>query len=723
VEITAGILRRSISLKDHNLSTTRLAIEGYECLAGQARELAFRVSFAQPNQCPKGVRVEQTSPIETTAYFSAGTDSLTVTNLGEKDESGVRWTEDVDIVASSWAKHFEQPTSEVALSKGGTQRVVISGRARPESPLAGLKVDVCYEVYDRFPVIRKWVSISNSGTRWLKLNEMVIDDFDLAAGSRHQTPLTPSERGAGSSVVAFGTEDGARGLIAVSEIPSALRRIRDSGAMGYSDELFEWVLGPGEGFTSEPVFLFGYNGEVGKTISAVSTPLDRALESVYLQFLQKYVGVAADPVPIKAPQWCSWSNFGLNINDANMRQQAAIAARCGFALILLDMGWQRYLISTQPDPEKFPDFEATSRYIRSLNLKLGLWVTCYRPQDSADMRAMPEARSAPIILREGGFGMSFASGWRKFYVEDLASVSKKYGVSYFKQDFTNIKFGDIAEGHESRTRNESLLRGLRGLLETQDLLRKAAPQVTAQITHEIYWGTPGVPCDVAALKHAATYHIPPNDYSGVGHYKQRVRNDGPYDPAKLREELVEGCFNARQRLYAHRGLPLYALEYYGAHTVNFRGSLTPAVQERQVCSWLMGVPSVFAGDLASLTEENINCYRRLFALLQRLEKTYGCYRHFQFSGVPAPTDEGWHWWGKLNERGGGPVIVLRGAKGESEQAINVPWVSPDQIYEVSALLSEKELGRFAGGQIQCGALVLKLPPLGQEILEIRPVLK
>ena len=200
----------------------------------------------------------------------------------------------------------------------------------------------------------------------------------------------------------------------------------------------------------------------------------------------------------------------------------------------------------------------------------------------------------------------------------------------------NLKLGDCAEGHESRTRRESYLRGLRGLLEAQDLLHRLAPKVVPQLTHEIYWGTPGVPCDVAALKHAAAYHIPPNDYAGVGNAKQRPGPNWSYDPAKLRQELIAGCFNARQRFYAHRGLPLYALEDYAAHAVNFRGSLTPEVQDRQICSWLMGVPAAFAGDLASLTEENI---RRLPAAVRSFAAAGERLRHlpaFQYSGVLEP---------------------------------------------------------------------------------------
>ncbi|HWQ90197.1 MAG TPA: hypothetical protein VN673_00895, partial [Clostridia bacterium] len=480
------------------------------------------------------------------------------------------------------------------------------------------------------------------------------------------------------------------------------------------------VLGPNETFVSEPVFLLAFAGEPMQTISAVSTPRDRAVESVYLRFLREQVGIAADRTEVAAPQWCSWSNFGLGLTDEIVREQAALAARCGFRLVLLDSGWQKDTLGTEADPKKFPDFAGTCREVDRLGLKLGLWVSCFRTEDSARYR--PELRSLPLIKRDGGFGMSFASSWKEMYARDLAQLSRQYGADYFKQDFTNLKFGDIAEGHESRTQKESLLRGLRGLLEAQAMLRELAPEVISELTHEIYWGTPGVPCDVAALKHAATYHIPPNDYAGVGHNKQRVTEAWKYDPLKLRQQLIAGCFNARQRFYAHRGLPLYGLEYYAAHCVNFRGSLTPQVQDRQVCSWLMGAPTVFAGDLSSLSAENIQRYRSRFDALRRLQSQYDIYRHFQFSGVPAPTDSDWHWWGKLNEKGGGAVVVLRGSGGAEKRAINIPWVTAGGEYELRAVLSDQALGRFGGRALQQGELVLALAPYGQEILELKPVL-
>jgi hypothetical protein len=725
LEIDAGILTRQVSLANHDLSTTNLAVSGNALLSAAAPEISFTISSAEPDRKPKGLLPSQAATLDPAAgkdpeHFSAG---AYVTSGAKADLSGVAWVHPLPLAGASWRNYFDAPETKITRGDDHEQRAAIQFTARKDSPLAGLRVQVTYEIFDGFPAIRKWVEIANHGAHWLKLDHLVIDDRELAAAYRHQTPLTPGERGAGPSVIGFADQPQTCGIIAVSEIPSALRLMKPDGAMGYADELFEWALGPGESFQSEPVFDFGFSGQSVKTISAVSTPLDRAVEGPYLAYLHRHIGIAADHAPLAAPLWCSWSNFGPRINDAIVREMAVIAARCGFTTLQLDLGWQKDAVGAEPDTNKFPDFAATSKYVHSLGLKFGLWTSCYRAEDSPDVRTMPENRSLPLIKRDGGFAMSFASPWKNYFADELAALSKRYDVDYFKQDYTGIKFGDDAEGHESRTLRESYLRGLRGLFDSQDRLREKAPGIAVQITHEIYWGTPGVPCDLAVLKHATSYHIPPNDYAGQGIGKTRVTPGMKLDPLKLRAELLTASFKARERLYAQRGLPLYCLEYYGAHAVNINGDLTRDVQDRQVCGWLMGSPAVFAGDLASLTNENIRHYRELFDLLKRLENDYDIYRHFQFSGVPAPTDQDWHWWGKLDATGSGAVVVMRGSAGEPTRAINIPWVQADRGYQVNTRLKDKSLGQFTGRDLQSGALHLDLPPLGQEILELRLVPK
>ncbi len=599
----------------------------------------------------------------------------------------------------------------------GSMRAVLEYRA------GYFPVTVNLEVYEGYPAIRKWVEIKNPGKLWIKIDHLKIEDLRIDPAYGKPLSLTPAERGAGSSIVAFSNPAHTQGAMACSEIPSAMRYIGDDASMGYSQEHFEWVLGPGESFVSEPVFYFGFAGAAVKTASAVSTPLDRAIEGSFQRFLVEKVGIASNPDKLPAPMWVTWTNFLRNIDDAIVREQATIAAKAGFSMITMDQGWQEGLLGADPDPLKFPNFAATAKFVESLGLQLGAWVSSLRQPASRDLKLFPNGASVPIRFRnpEGGVAMSFAGPWRHHFAQELVEVAKRFNITYFKQDFTNIQFGNIGEGSEGRTLKDSVLRGLRNLLEAQDYIRQHAPGVSTQITHEIYWGTPGVPCDIAALKHAHLYHIPPNDYSGAGVRNSRFSKDWKLDPAKMKRDLITGCWNARQRFYDHRGLPLYGIEYYAAATMNVGGSLTPQVQDRQVCSWLMGAPLVFAGDLTSLTVENIAQYSKRFDLLKRLQAQYGIYRNFQFSGVPAPTDVDWHWWGKLNRRGEGVVVVIRGSGGAEERQINVPWVLPRAQYRVTALFSDRDLGSFSGSQLQQGALKLTLPSLGQEILELSSI--
>lgn len=314
--------------------------------------------------------------------------------------------------------------------------------------------------------------------------------------------------------------------------------------------------------------------------------------------------------------------------------------------------------------------------------------------------------------------MSFSGPWRDYFANDLLYMRDKYGMTYVKVDLTNISKGDIAAAHESRTKKESLLRGLRGLLEMSERVGRMAPDIWTQLTHELYWRTPGPPADIAVLKYACAFHTTPNTYKGSGNGSKRVSPDWPYDPLKMREQLIDSCREARQRYFSHRGLPLYSVEFYAAHAVNIKGSLTMQVQDRQLCSWLMGAPTVFAGDLSSLTQDQILHYRKRFDLLKNLQHTYNIYRYFQYSGVPQPTETDWHWWGKLNEQGEGVVVVIRGAEGAGARIINIPWVRAEKNYTVTALFAGKKIGRYTGRQLQKGILNLALPVYGQELLEV-----
>jgi hypothetical protein len=705
--IRAGALERTLGFAGGNITTAGLAVDGRELLAQPGSEVSFTLSHAEPNQRPAGLTPDGTPPLDSSGLFRRVNDTAL---YEDRRPNAPRWVAVTRIESRTWGSKISSETSQPKI--GVTRLTVHAGLAK-----AGLEVAVLYEVYDGYAAIRKWVEISNHSNNWVKIDHLALDDIRLADIFRHRTPLTAADYGAEASVVGFTNREGTHGIIAASEIPSALHHIDETGEQGYRDEFFEWVLGPGETFVSEPVFQYGFAGESWRTISAISTPLDRTVEGPYMRFVRQILGIASDHSPFVAPQWLTWASFGPKIDDAIVRQSADILARAGFAQMLLDDGWQKGRLGTVVNTATFPDFAATTAYVRSKGLTLGLWLSCFRDVNSPDLQAMPENRILPAIMRNPslpGLAMSFASPWRHYFAQDLVTLARRYGVTYYKQDFTNILAGDLAEGHESRTRKESLLRALRGLLAAQDEIRENAPEVTTELTHEIYWGTPGIAADLAALKHASQFHIPPNDPRGD------FRGPAPASVEAHRADLRAGCWMARQRFYACRGLPLYPLEYYAAVTKSFEGSLTTEIQDRQIASWLLGAPLNFSGDLRTLSEQNIAHYRRRFEALAALQKRYDIYHHFQFSGVPEPTDTDWHWWGKLNEQGNGAVVVVRGSGGAARRAVNIPWVLASQGYHVIGVFTGKDYGAMDGKQLQERGVPVTLPAFGQELLEIAP---
>jgi hypothetical protein len=709
--IRAGDFIRRIDFDSNQIITQNLRLNNVELLSGPSSDFQFCIYQAIPNACPSGLKLVDDGKL-------IWSDNTPATKTA--DNQPVEWKRIAQLDGKKLSDSFKIVSTTVTSPKQGVTRLNIRARSFGGT-LQGMFLDVYYETYDGYPAIRKWIRITNNGNLWLKIDQLVIDDIDLISSFKSRTPLTPEEQDTESSIVAFGTQEKTAGLIAASEIPSGTRHIGENGAMGYADDYFEWVLGPSETFISEPVFYFAYAGDVVKTISGHSTPLDRATEGPFKYFLQNCVGLRGDPALLPAPIWCSYTNFLVTLTDENMRGQADIAEKIGFVTFQLDEGWAGTPSpgGSEPYLAHMPDFDNTCKYILSKGLKLGLWISCFRSDEAKDLKALPDAKSLPLSINtKRGVGMSFASKWRDYFANDIVYMADRYGMSYVKQDLTNISKGDIAEGHDSRTRKESILRGLRGLFELNKKVSDVAPEMWTQITHELYWRTPGPPADIAGLKYACAFHTTPNTYMGSGYGSKRVSQDWPLDPLKLRSDLIKSCEQARHRFFDHRGLPLYSVEFYAAHAVNIKGSLIASVQDRQICSWLMGGPTVYAGDLSSLTEEHIAHYRKRFDLLKELQSKYEIYSYFQFSGVPAPTDSDWHWWGKLNRDGCGVVVVLRGNGGLESRMVNIPWVNARKKYTAVSRFAGKKLGVFTGEQLIRGAVKLDLPVLGQEIIEV-----
>lgn len=725
VLLKSGILAQTVICKGNNTATGQIFLNGKRINDEISDELQVTMWKATPDKEPAGIEYSQKGGVEQSDAVKNQTDALAVKMKENKPEQDVRWIDSLRVDRNNFADVFNRFSYHFSEPQKGVKCLVLEFSSA--YVLKGISLEMNYEICKGYPAIRKWIKIRNQGGEWLKISDMVLENLHLAARYSYGTLLTPNSRGIDPSIVAFSDSAASSGIILGSEIPSKLRYLSASGICGYNPSFFEWVIGPGESFESEPIFIYAFSGKNHPTVSAVSTALDRCVETEFHSFLNEKILRRLNSDKNIAPVFCTWTNYSANINDTNMHAAVDIASQIGFRCFQLDAGWSDTgpnggwaVSSTLPDSNKFRDFSALCDYIQAKNMKTGLWYSVFvNEQQTVKPQSGPPLFSLPLIRRAGGLGLSLCyAESRKKYADEIVFLHNTWHAGYFKQDLSNVCYGDIARGHESRTLKESYLRGLRGLLATQDEIHNRVPGIWLQLSHEIYWETPGPEADIAVLKHADSYHSAPNEYWGAGNRSKPVSAEWKYKPDSLGHKLTEGAFRARKLFYAHRGLPLDRIEVFGAVTTNFRGSLTPEIQDRQVCSWLMGAPLSFSGDLGSLTEENIERYQSRFTMIENLQQKYGIYTCFEFSGVPSPTDEGWHWWGKLNRDGCGAVVVLRGSAGEESRKINIPWVKADEKYLIKALFSGKNLGEFSGKQLQDGALELSLKKYEQDIIEI-----
>jgi len=339
ITIHAGIIQKELTISRYAVKTESVSLNKHVITESGSNELSLSFHYANPNKAPVGITDTLDNKISQIAQKENATDILKISKKDNEVIQNVSWIKICDLQSSNWNTTFDHVNYAVSEPAKGIKRLNLRVRAIEKEQLANVSINLFYEIYEGHSAIRKWIEVNNNSSKWLKIDNLILDDIIISGNYRNTTALTPSERGATSSIISFGIADHSAGVIIGSEVPSALRFIDDFGKTGYSPEYFEWVIGPAEKFVSEPVFMYAYSGNNIKTVSATSSSLDRTVEKIFKRFLYEVVGLKKTSLQTFVPQWCSWSNFGAYISHENVCQMADIASKSGFKCILLDAGW------------------------------------------------------------------------------------------------------------------------------------------------------------------------------------------------------------------------------------------------------------------------------------------------------------------------------------------------------------------------------------------------
>lgn len=256
ITIHAGIIQKKLSINQYAVKTENVSINKQVITESGSDELSLSFHYANPNKAPEGITDTLDNKISQTAQKENATDILNVSKNNREVMQNVSWIKACDLKSSNWNAAFDHVNYVISEPAKGIKRLNLRVRAIEKEQLTNVSINLFYEIYEGHAAIRKWVEVNNNSSKWLKVDNLILDDIVISGNYKDRTELTPSERGATSSIISFGTADHSVGVIIGSEVPSALRFMDENGKTGYAADYFEWVIGPAEKFVSEPVFMY-----------------------------------------------------------------------------------------------------------------------------------------------------------------------------------------------------------------------------------------------------------------------------------------------------------------------------------------------------------------------------------------------------------------------------------------------------------------------------------
>jgi hypothetical protein len=188
--LRSGALVRTLSFAGGDISTSSLAVGGREMLAETSREFSVLVSREKDNRAPRGLKPEEAGRRTTSeeALRRAGVRKGSTHRVRRPAPGCAQVGGPSRHGGRTWNLFGAAPAAKVVKPSAGATRLVVELPADKDPELAGLVFELNYEVYDGYPVVRKWIQVRNQSHRWLKIERLTIDDLRLAPLTAKRLP-------------------------------------------------------------------------------------------------------------------------------------------------------------------------------------------------------------------------------------------------------------------------------------------------------------------------------------------------------------------------------------------------------------------------------------------------------------------------------------------------------------------------------------------------------
>lgn len=577
---------------------------------------------------------------------------------------------------------------------GAGIRLTLDGKG----DLGGLQLGVSYMLYPGLPLVRKWLTFTNTGKEELMVEGVSVEDLQTVF-SHIQTVVYHNYgrmKHLGSftgdcydPVVVLHHQSERRGIAAGNEAPGVLKRTAYHTAAGNlevglthpgQDFPFRKWLAPGETWESPRTFISLYR-ERDDGFAVIDLEVN---DFVRRHMVPRIIRNGEKPLFV----YNTWNPFRTFVSDSLVREVAAAAAECGIGEFIIDDGWQ---VNTgaptsgeawgnnygdwNVDREKFPGgLGPTFDYIRCLGMKPGLWMSIgSATRDAAVFREHPEwfvenAAGEPgnlhYVTDEPHFYTScFGTGWVEYIRDVILSLCREQGLAYTKLDFAVAASayvndpavsGCYATGHPyHRDHRESFIVIYERLLELFDALHREFPGLFIDCTFE-----------TAGKLQLTDYAIA--NYAD-GNWLSNFEEPAPTGPLRIRQ----------MAWWRSPAIPAASLVIGNARMDDPGFELA--------LKSLIGTLPIVLGDPRNIPAPQRERIRRWSGWMKEMQEKYD-YMSFRrdLPGFGEPSEGSWDGWMRINndDHSGGIIGVFRHGATEKSRMVFPGGLDPGMRYQV-----------------------------------------
>ena len=599
----------------------------------------------------------------------------------------------------------------------------------------GFEIELTYLLYPELPAVRKQLTVINTGSQSLKVEEIDIDVLTMA----HTSPTNAwiyrqyaRYKHLGTYVgdwndplVVAHNQDYERGIAIGNEAVGVIKRTAcfedgKSVSTGFThrDQEFafrKWV-GKESEFSTPWVFTVLYNN---------SNDPAWALNVTVPDLVRRHLGIRVEGLA-KKPMFIynTWYPFFKNIDEKLMYELIPAAAECGVEEFIIDDGWQ--VNHNRPIDEErliYGDWEINLRKfpnglrpvfdkVKSLGMKPGLWISIGAAQPGT--RPMNEHPEWFVRDKEGRitnlhekvhhempsdgqpYTACLATDWKDYIKEKILFCVKEYGLGYAKLDFAVVcsaymfdkeQTGCYADNHMHKDREESYYMIYQRVMELFDELHTEAPDLFIDCTFE----TAG---KLQLMDYGIAQHA-------EGNWLSNVQHDTPLAPLRVRN-LAWGRTPA---------LPATSLVI---------GNLRMDHPQRLLClQSLAGTLPIILGDPRQLTPNERKEMKDWADWLRTLEQRHGYSSYRQdLPGYGEPMEGAWDGFARVNTetKSGGLVGIFKQGAMEESRIVTVPYLDAATQYTIKQAPDGKVIAKMTGAELARKGFKVTLPDNYQGML-------